>query len=406
MSSPAVGTSTWAPLRIGVFRALWLAVLVSNIGSWMQTVGAQWLLVDQPGASVLVALVQTADMLPDVLFGLVGGVLADTIDRRRLLIAVQACLVVAAAALTVLTAIGEMPPALLLIFTFLLGSGSVIALPAYASLVPELVPRSQIVAATTLGSIGINVARAVGPAVAGLVIARLGVAVVFAINTLSFVVYGLVLVAWHPTEDAAAALPERFTSALRAGASYVRYSPVVRRLLLRLALFLVPGSALWALLPLVATQRLGEGPTGYGVLLGSLGVGAVAGAFLLPQLRARLSNNALLFAASVVYAAALVAVVIGGNLVIAVVVLLPAGVAWIAVITAVNASLQLFLPAWVRARGLSAYLTVLFGSQAFGAVLWGALALPLGLVPTFVSAAAVMVAGAATIRGRPLIETE
>src|SRR5713226_5239976 len=141
---PAVrADSTWAPLRIGIFRALWLAVLVSNIGSWMQTVGAQWLLVDKPGASVLVALVQTADMLPDVLFGLVGGVLADTIDRRRLLIAVQAFLVVAGAALTVLTAIGEMPPALLLLFTFLLGSGSVIALPAFGALVPDLVPRAQ-----------------------------------------------------------------------------------------------------------------------------------------------------------------------------------------------------------------------------------------------------------------------
>jgi len=174
----------WAPLRFGLFRALWLAVLVSNIGVWMQTVGAQWLLVRLPGAAILVALVQTADMLPDVLFGVVGGVLADTFNRRRLLISVQAFMVIAGAALTILTYAGQMPPALLLVFTFVLGSGSVVSLPAYQSLIPELVPRSQLVAAATLSSIGVNLARAVGPAIAGVLIAQLGVAAVFALGSI------------------------------------------------------------------------------------------------------------------------------------------------------------------------------------------------------------------------------
>jgi len=388
-----------------MFRALWLAVLISNIGIWMQTVGAQWLLVRLPQASILVALVQTADMLPDVLFGLVGGVLADTFDRRRLLISVQAFMVVAGAALTILTIAGQMPPALLLVFTFALGSGSTISLPAYQSLIPELVPRTQLVAATTLGSIGVNVARAVGPAIAGILIARLGVAAVFALNTAAFLVYGIVLVAWHPPAEPAAEFPEPFVSALRAGTRYVRFSPVVRRLLLRLALFVVPGSALWALLPLIATQRLSQGAGGYGLLLGALGVGAVAGSLLLHRLRALLTNNAMLAAAGAVYGVVLVGVVLSRNTVLTLLLLLPAGVAWIAVISTINAALQLFLPAWVRARGLSVYLTVLFGGQAFGALAWGALAAPIGIIGTFLVAAGVMLAGVATTSLWPLVDT-
>jgi MFS family permease len=392
-------------LRFGVFRAMWLAVLVSNIGLWMQTVGAQWLLVQQPHASILVALVQTADMLPDVIFGLVGGVLADMFDRRRLLIAVNSFMAVTGIALTVLTFAGQMPPALLLTFTFVLGSGSVISLPAYQSLIPDLVPRTHVAAASTLGSISVNLARAIGPAIAGVLIARIGVGAVFAINAATFLFYGIVAAAWHPTIESSTRLPERFVSALRAGGRYVRYAPVMRRMLLRTALFLVPGSALWALLPLVATTRLKMGASGYGLLLGALGVGAVAGSFLLHRLRTRLSANGLLVAASAVYAAVMVAVVLIPSVIVAVLALLPAGLAWMAVLSTMNASLQLFLPEWVRARGLSVYLTVLFGSQAVGAVLWGVVAAPKGVVPAYLIAAALMVGGAATIRIWPLIDT-
>src|ERR1700674_259720 len=162
MSASSRTVSTWAPLRIGVFRAIWLAVLVSNVASWMQTVGAQWLLISQPHASILVALVQTADYLPDLLFGLVGGVLADSFDRRRLLMAVQGFLVISGAALAALTFAGQMPPALLLTFTFLIGCGSVVTLPAYQSLVPDLVPRSQLHSAAALSSISVNLAGAAG----------------------------------------------------------------------------------------------------------------------------------------------------------------------------------------------------------------------------------------------------
>jgi MFS family permease len=219
---------------------------------------------------------------------------------------------------------------------------------------------------------------------------------VFALNTATFLLYAIV-VACHPQLGGTPQSPERFIPGLRAGGRYVRHAPVVRRILLRAALFLVPGSSLWALLPLIATSRLGLGSGGYGVLLGALGVGAVGGAFILPMIRARLSANALVAVASLTYAAALAAVGLSRNLALTILVLLPAGVAWIAFLSNVNAALQLFLPRWVRARGLSAYQMVLFGAQAAGAAIWGVVAGAAGLVPAFLISAAVMAAGAATI---------
>jgi MFS family permease len=403
--SEATWASTWSPLKIAAFRAMWIAVLVSNVGTWMQTVGAQWLLVHLPHAALLVSLVQVADMLPDVALAFVGGVLADTMDRRKLLIGTQAFLAVTAIALTVLTVAGQMPAVLLLTFTFILGFSSVISNPAYQSLVPELVPRNQIRSASALSSLSINIARVVGPAIAGLLIARAGVAGVFALNAISYIVFGLVVLAWRPPAGNGRSRPEPFLSALRAGGRYVRYSLTVRRVLVRATLFLFPASALWALLPLVATERLHQGSSGYGVLLASLGVGAVIGAFTLPKLRARWSINGLTVIASAVYAVALVGVIAVTNLLFAIPLLVLAGIAWVVILSEVNANLQLFLPGWVRARGLSVYQMVLFGSQGAGALLWGLFAEPFGLVATFVVAALVLVAGAATIRVLPFRDT-
>lgn len=398
--------SAWLPLRNSTFRLLWLAVFASNVGLWMQTVGAQWLLVHTAQAAILVPLVQVADMLPDLLFGLVGGVLADIFDRRRLLIAVQLVMAVICTALTVLTKAGHMPPAVLLGFTFVLGTGSVLTGPAYQSLVPDLVPRAQIPAASSLGSVNINLARAVGPAIAGILISLTSVAGVFALDAATLVFYALVVAVRPMPARRSGADQGSFLLALQSGARYVRYAPVVRRILLRAALFLVPGSVLWALLPLVATERLGLGSSGYGLLLGSLGIGAVAGAFILPSIRTRLAPNTLVATASCVYAVALVVVVLTHSTAVTLAVLLPAGVAWVAFLASMNAWLQLFLPTWVRARGLSVYLMVLFGSQAIGALLWGGVAAPAGLVATFLVAAALMALGAGTIPFWPLIDTE
>lgn len=400
-------SSTWGPLRIRVFRMLWLAALASNIATWMQTVGAQWMLVHGPHPAFLVALVQTADMVPDFAFGLVGGVLADTLNRRKLLIAVQCGLTVVGTALAVVTFSHAMTPLLLLSFTFVLGFSSVFATPAFQSLVPDLVPRDQLVAASSLSSISVNVARSVGPAIAGLVIAGFGVGAVFALNAVIFAATALALVLWRPSQQTARPTlrAESFLPAIRAGWRYIQHSPVVLRLLGRAAFFLVPTAALWALLPLIASERLRLGAGGYGILLGALGVGAIGGAMVLGQLRALLSLNGVVVTSSAVCSVALAEVAMVRVPAITVITLFLTGVAWTAVLSSVNAELQLFLPAWVRARGLSVYQMVLLGALAFGSVLWGAVANYAGLVPAFLAAAGSMVAGAATIWIWPFIDT-
>jgi MFS family permease len=401
--SPKVATvSTWSPLRTGIFRALWLGVLGSQIGTWMQTVGAQWLLVDQPNAATLVSLVQTASMLPVLLLAVPAGVLADSFDRRRMLIAVQWFQAAVGVALTVLTLAGQMTPALLLTLTFALGCGMAMAVPTYQAVIPELVSREQLPSASALGAISMNVARAVGPAVAGVLVAQVGVAAVFALNAATFVALAVVLHFWRrPATDPQIAEP--FVAALRAGGRYVRHSPIMRRFLLRLALFILPGAALWALLPLVASRRLGMSAGGYGLLLAALGVGAVAGAVAMPRLRARLSDNHLLVTASLVYAVVLAVLALVRIPVVVTIALIPAGTAWMAVLSNVNADVQMFLPRWVRARGLGTYQTVFFGGQALGAVAWGVIADQIGLVPAFLAAAAITAAGAATVRFWPFI---
>jgi len=396
--------SPWAPLGLRVFRMLWLAVLASDIGTWMQTVGAQWMLVGVPNAATLVALVQTADTLPDVLLALPGGALADAFDRRRLLIWLQAFQVAIGIGLTVLTLTGQMSPALLLAFTFALGAASALATPAYQALIPELVPRHQLSSAAALGGISVNLARAIGPAVAGFLIARVGVGAVFALNTAAFLLFAVVLIGWCRPAVEGGAAPEAFIPALRAGGRYVRYSPAVRRILLHLGLFIAPATAIWALLPLVATRQLGFGPSGYGLLLGALGAGALIGAFVLPRLRTLLSDNRLLMAAALVYGAAMVVLVLVHNPVAGFLALVPAGTAWITVIASANTAVQLMLPGWVRGRGLAAYQMVLFGSQAVGALVWGLLAEYGGLTITFLAAAAMLLVGAASVRIWPLFD--
>ena len=231
---PPAESSAWAPLRQRAFRWLWLGVLISWIGTWMQTVGAQWLLVDEPNAAALVSLVQVATTLPMMLLALPGGVLADSFDRRRLLITVQAYFFVVALLLAVLTAAGQMPPALLLAFTFALGVGAAVQLPAWQAMMPELVPRTQLRAAARLDLVSVNLACAVGPALAGLVIAYLGgVPVVFALNAASVCLLRGRAAVLAPAAAGLGSRRERFVPALRAGGRYVWHEPVVRRIMLR-----------------------------------------------------------------------------------------------------------------------------------------------------------------------------
>jgi MFS family permease len=394
----------WAPLRITAFRALWIAQLSSMVGTWMQTVGAQWLLVDEPNATTLVALVQTMSMLPVLLLALPSGVIADSFDRRRWLVFVQSGTFLVAAALAVLTALGPISPSLLLTFTFALGCGAALTMPAWLAIIPDLVPREHLPAAAALGAISINAARAVGPAAAGVLISLAGVPTVFALNALSYAVLAVALLVWGPAPAVSGDIPERFVPALRAGARYIRHSLITRRILLRSILFVAPGASLWALLPLVATQRLGLDSAGFGFLVGAVGVGAVAGALVMPRLRSLLSASQLIGGASLVYSAALLTLALVTNLPLVVAMLLLAGAAWLTVLSSLGAAMQMFLPTWVRARGLSAHTVVFVGGQAVGALVWGLLGQYRGLAAALIAAAAVTAVGAATLVVWPLID--
>jgi MFS family permease/quinol monooxygenase YgiN len=386
-------SSAWAPLAQRAFRWLWLGMLISWIGTWGQTVGAQWLLVDAPNAAALVSLVQAVTTLPLMLLALPGGVLADSFDRRWLLITVQAYLFVLGILLAVLTAAGQMPPALLLAFTFALGAGGAVQLPAWQATMPELVPRNQLRAATRLDLVSVNGARSIGPALAGLVIAYFGgVPVVFGLYAVCVAFFGVVLLFWRRPK-VESENRERFMPALRAGGRYVWHEPIVRRILLRATLFVAPAVALWALLPLIASQRLGLGADGYGALFGALGLGAIVGAFVLGRVRDRLSSNGLLTAAGTLYAAALAVIVLTMSFPAALVTLVLSGVAWMAMTSTLAAELQLFLPVWVRARALAAFMLTFTGSMTVGALLWGLVAESFGLQPAYLTAAVVVLAG-------------
>jgi len=398
------GGGALAPLRVKLFRALWLASLVSSIGGWMQTVGAQWFLVESHSDAALVALIQTASAAPFLLLGIPSGVLGEFVNRRTLLIIVQAALVSIGVVLSVVTLVGGMTPWLLLAFTFLLGAGSAVQGPAYQALVPEIVPRPLIPSAAALSSIGVNVARSIGPAIAGLAVAAIGIPFVFALNALSFAVFLVVLICWRgyqpPVHRA-----EPFIEATRAGIRYVWNSGVVRRVLVRLALFIVPASALWALLPLVAAQQLGLDSNGYGLLLGAVGIGSVGGAFVIPRARQKLGANATVMIASALFGAVIVVSAMSTSLPLTLAVLLVGGVGWIAVIASLNGSVQAFLPSWVRSRGLSVYQLVLFGSTAGGSALVGAVAQGIGVVPASIGAGVLVILVAASQLVWPLLST-
>jgi MFS family permease len=401
----AVALSPWAPLREGAYRSLWIAVLISNVGTWMHTVGAQWVLVEDPRTAVLVPFVQTATTLPFALLALPGGVLADQFDKRRLLLAVQSFLVVVALALTLLTALGALRPWLLLLLTFGLGAGAALSGPIYHSLVPALVPRDLLPHASGLSAVSMNVARSVGPACAGLVIAWSGPTAVFGLNALSFLVFVGVLLRWRGSVDEPSGARERFGPALRGGARYVRHSPTLRRLLLQVALFAVPAMAVWSLLPLVATRHLGLGSGGYGILMAAIGTGAVVGALLLPRMRQRLQTNALMTVGAGIYVPATVGVGLVRTLPVVMVLLVLVGAGWIMVFNTGHVSAQYYLPAWVRGRGLAIYQMVMFGSQAVGAAVFGVAADLAGLVAAHLLAAFVMALAVAALLLSPLAET-
>lgn len=386
-----VTVSAWAPLRRSAFRALWLAQFASNIGTWAQTVGAQWLMGDLGGTALQVALVQTATTLPVFLLVVPSGALGDILDRRQVLMSGQVLMLAGAAGLMLLAGTDRATPATLLGLLALMAVGQALSMPSFQAIQPELVSRAEIPQAALLNGVNMNVGRAIGPALGGLLIALAGPEATFAFNTVSFLGVLIVLGRWRRPADHRPLGSEHITTAVRTGARYVASSPLFRRVLVRLSLFIVFGSGLWALLPAIARGPLKLDASGYGVLLGSVGAGAIGGAFVVPKLLRRMSKNRMVLLATFVYAAATSTSVLTASFALVIVAMLLTGACWIATLSTFNASAQILLPAWTRARALAYYQLILMGGQALGAVLWGALADAYGLRNAMIAPAVAMV---------------
>jgi MFS family permease len=386
-ASSASTASAWTPLRNTLFRNLWIATIVSNVGTWMQDVGAGWLMTSLSSSPQLVALVEAADSLPVMLLALPAGALADIIDRRRLLIGAQAYLLVVAGTLGVLTLLGATTPWLLLAFTFALGIGAAMMMPAWSAIVPELVPAEQLSAAVALNSVAVNISRAIGPSIAGVLVAAVGPWLVFILNALSYIGIIAVLVQWKREHRKSTLPAERFVTAIRMGMRFIWHTRPLQIVLLRGIAFFAFASATWSLFPLIVRQELQRGPEVYGGLLTCIGIGAVAGAMLLPKVRAAFSRDAVVAAASVLYAIAALALAHVQSIVLLGVAMLATGVAWISILSALQVSAQMTLPAWVRARGLAAFVVVFMGGMALGSILWGQVATHIGIPAALTTAA-------------------
>ncbi len=365
---------------------------LSNIGGWMQTVGAQELMLTLTTSATLVALIQTAAGLPVVLLAVPAGAIGDVVDRRRLLLASQSFMLLAALLLAALALAGLVTPWVLLALIFAVGAGQTLTSPTWQTLQPELVAPEDRTQAIALGAVNQNLSRAVGPAIGGALYAATSAGALFLVNAVSFVPVIGAVARWRGgARPASAAAPEHVIGAMRAGGRYIAASPALRVILLRAGLFTFFSSAIWALLPLIARSHLHLGSGGYGLLLGGVGIGAVAGAAALPRLRERVSAGALLTIGTLLFAGVALALAYVAVSTLAALALVLGGVAWILALSTLNSQYQTTLPGWAKARGMSYYLVVFQGGGAIGSAGFGAIAQAAGLTSALLVAAAGLV---------------
>ncbi len=386
--------SPLAPFTVPVFRMLWLTLLVANTCMWMNDVAAAWLMTSLTTSPVLVALVQSASNLPVFLLGLPSGALADILDRRRYLVFTQFWVAVVAVVLCAAILSGGMTAPLLLALVFVNGVGLAMRWPVFAAVVPELVNRTQLPAALALNGVAMNASRIVGPLVAGAIIASAGSVWVFVLNAALSVVSGLVILRWKREHRPNPLGRERLVSAMRVGVQFVRQSPRMRSVLWRISAFFVHGTALMALLPLLAKGLDGGGAGTFTLLLASMGGGAIVAALLLPRLRQAMPAEVLIRRSALVQAACMAVAAIAPNVYVAVPTMVLAGMGWITVANSLSVSAQLALPNWVRARGMSIFQMAIMGSTALGAAIWGQVAswtgVPVSLAVAALSSVLVM----------------
>lgn len=368
--------------------------MVSNIGGWMYNAASAWLMTNLDADPLMVSLVQVASSLPIFLFALPAGAVADIVDKRRFLLLSEIAITLVSAVFAALVALDLVTPTTLLAFACLLGVGSAVVASPYQSIVPLLVPHDDLPAAVAANSVGINISRAIGPALGGVIAAGVGIAAPFWINAFSNLGSIGALWWWRSPAQRSRPLPaERVLGAMRIGIRYARNNPPLRATLVRSVGFFIFASAYWALLPLVARNRIAGGADLYGILLGAIGAGAIGGAFALPLLKARLRADRLVAAGSAGTAIALVLFGIASHPATAIAASLIAGVCWIGVLSSLNVSAQVALPEWVRSRGLAVYVTVFFGAMTVGSVLWGQVARLAGLpMAHYIAAAGALLA--------------
>jgi MFS family permease/quinol monooxygenase YgiN len=367
----------------------------------MTDVGQGWLMASLTPSPLIVSLLLTAESLPFFALGLPAGALADIVDRRRLLIVTQVAMAVAVGTLAVVTFAGIVTPLMLLMLAFGLGIATALNDPAWYAVVPELLPKEELAAGVTLNGVGINVARSLGPALGGFVAAAAGPASVFVFDALSFLGVVGVLFAWRRERSPTVLPAERMFGAIRAGLRFARHSEALRHVLLRTFLFMVCGAGVMALMPVLGRET-GHGAVGFGLLLGSLGVGAVAGAALLPRVRSRVGSEVLVGAGSLAFALVAIGAATFRGLSVLCPVMLVGGVAWISVLSTLTVGAQQASPPWVRARALAVYLIVFQGAIAGGSVLWGIVASRGGLSMAYFGIASGLALGAALAARRGL----
>lgn len=368
-------SSAWSPLRNRVFFVLWVATLFSNIGTWMNDVGAGWLMTNLSPDPVMIATIQAMTTLPVFLLALPAGAVADIFDKRKLLIIVNITMLFAAALLAVLVYSGAVSIGWLLFITFILGSGAAFLGPAWQAIVPGIVAPHELKAGIALNSMGINISRAIGPALAGVLISQVGLYLPFMLNALSFIAIIVAVWWWKGEKHKENTLPaESVVAAMISGLRYARYSPALIKTIIRAAAFFVFASAYWAMLPLVARVSLQGDATLYGILTTSIGIGAVAGAFSLSALRAQFSTGTLVTGGTAGTVIVLVIFAVTTSKYLAIAGSIIAGFSWLITLSTLMVSAQTALPDWVRARGLALYLTVFSGSMALGSLIWGQIA--------------------------------
>jgi MFS family permease len=371
-------SNLWHPFKTPIFRNLIIADVVSDVGSFMQSVGAAWLMVSLHAGPLYVALIQTASALPFFLFALPAGALGDIVDRRKLILVAEIWMAGVAIVLCVVTIAGRATPILLLMLTFALSAGDAFESPTWRAALPELVEKEDLAPAAALNGIEFNFARAVGPALGGVVIAIAGVSTAFLVNAVSNLGVIFVVARWKRKVPKRTTAPETLTGATVAGIRFVRYSPALRALLLRSGIVMFFASGLLALLPSIA-QSVNKSPIGYGILLGCFGFGAVVGAMAMQEARARWSAEAVVSSGILIFGMATVTSGMVHLLPALAISALIGGAAWIVFVSLFNVVVLTRTPNWVRARVLAVSMLVFQGAMAAGSATWGALATRTGI---------------------------